>query len=69
MPECSVMFVRNRRSDRTVIRMLRDTPKLQKCRCRIEQKNASLKPFEIAFRGRSNWPHYADHPRLDYADP
>ncbi|MCG1040636.1 MULTISPECIES: hypothetical protein [Burkholderiaceae] len=42
---------------------------MQNCHCRIRQKTASLKPFKIAFRGHSNWPDYADHPRLDYADP
>jgi hypothetical protein len=43
--------------------------KQRKRRCKIRQKNAFLNPFEIAFRGHSEWPHYADHPRLDYADP
>jgi hypothetical protein len=35
-----------------------------------QQKTAFLSLFfEIAFREHSDWPHYADHPRLDCTDP
>jgi len=37
--------------------------------CEIQQKTAFLSLFEIAFREHSGWPHHADHPRLDCADP